>query len=1179
MSKQPDKADTAFVRLAAAAGAAPGESIAVLGVKGGARGFVGASLHRALGRPLLAVAADEDAADRLAADLAFFLGGDGEERRVLRIPADAVLPYDGLSPDRATELDRLAGLHLLSRRPDAIAVVSARALARRVPPPRTARKSAETLVVGQVRDRDDLARALVGLGYQSVPMVEDPGTFAVRGGILDVWPPVYEQPARIELFGDEIESLRLFDAATQRTLRPLDELEVCAAREILFDETSKRLGIEAARAAADRVNRPTAKVRELVEAIQEAIPAFGVEALLPGFFEEGLAPLPDYLRDDALILLDDPVAIERELEELHAELEREHAAAVQRGELALPPEAHFVAADELTRRLGAFTRVELHGLWLGVPGGREPIRFDLEPTEGIRKEIESHLGEEGALTPLVERLKRWRERGWTTMIACGSAGQADKLRRMLSERRLHVKVREGHPPPEPRDLHDLAVHAHLLTGELSSGFLSQQDGFVVISDEEIVGPRTRRKVRAAKRADLPFVAAFRDLDEGDLCVHVDHGLCKYGGLQKLNVRGVEGDFLVLHFAGQDKLFLPVSKLRQVQKFVGAGAEHARLDKLGGISWERTKKKVKDELLKMAAELLDIYARRKAHPGTAFPAPERYFRQFEEDFPFDETPDQAKAIADVLADMGSPEPMDRLICGDVGYGKTEVAMRAAFLAVMGQKQVAVLVPTTILALQHFNSFRKRMKDFPVQLDWVSSLRTAQENKEVLRKAAAGQVDIVIGTHALLGSSVSFRDLGLVVVDEEQKFGVAHKEKLKKLRAAVDVLTLTATPIPRTLHMSMAGVRDMSIIQTAPADRRAIRTFVARFSPTEIREAILREKARGGQVFFVHNRVESIGAMQRFLVELVPEASVGVGHGQMPEHALERVIGEFIDRKYDVLLCTTIIESGLDIPSANTIIVNDSDTFGLAQLYQIRGRVGRSAERAYAYLLVPAQRQITKDAQRRLEVLQQFTELGAGFHIASHDLEIRGAGNLLGAKQSGQIEAVGFDLYAELLEEAVAELRGEPQQTVVEPEVQLPIPAFIPDEYLPDVHQRLLFYKKLSQANTDEEIEEVREELVDRCGQPTREVDALCRVMAIKADLRALRLRALEAGPSRIAITLGPDAALDPAKLTGLVSTGGKEPRYRLTPDLKLLVRTPPDMGAEALLEAARDALRDLARCSA
>lgn len=1163
----PRPADSALERILRLL---PRASVPVLGVKGGARGWVGSQLHRALGRPLVAVAADEDQADVLAADLAFFLGGAGS---VLRLPVDEILPWDGLSPDRPTELDRLAALLRLEKGLFQVLVVSTRALARKMPPRSLFRTHVEELAVGQTRDRDDLARRLVALGYQSVPLVEDPGTFAVRGGILDLWSPVYREPLRIEFFGDEVESLRLFDPETQRTREAAERVQVAPAREILFTDESRSNGIAAVRAAADRVNKPTSQIRDLIESIQEGIPAYGMEALLPGFYEGGLDPLQAFLPEGTVFLLDDPVALDRSLEELWAGIEKEHQAAVERGELVLSPEDHFLPREELARIPGP--RVELHGLWLGTPGGVEPIRFDLPPTDDVRKEIEGYRGEEGALSPLVDRLERFKKRGIATAIACGSKGQADRLRRILGERKIRVRVHDGPFPTDPADLIERGSPVHLIEGDLSSGFLSPDERLAIFSDEEILGARQKRRPRSRKKADLPFVAAFRELNEGDVCVHVDHGLCRYGGLQKLNVGGIEGDFLVLHFDGKDKLFLPVSKLRQVQKYVGAGAEHVRLDRLGGTSWEKTKKKVRDELLKMAAELLDIYARRKAHPGIAFPQPDRYFQQFEAGFPWEETPDQQKAIDDVIADMASGQPMDRLVCGDVGYGKTEVAMRAAFLAVLGRKQVAVLVPTTILALQHFKSFRDRMGDFPVQVDWVSSLRSDRENREVLKRAAEGRVDIVIGTHALLGPAVSFKDLGLVVVDEEQKFGVKHKERLKKLRTAVDVLTLTATPIPRTLHMSMAGVRDMSIINTPPVDRRSIRTFVSRFSPQEIREAILREKARGGQVYFVHNRVESIGAMQRFLTELVPEASIGVGHGQMAEHALEKVIGDFIDRKYDVLLCTTIIESGLDIPSANTIIVDRADTFGLAQLYQIRGRVGRSTERAYAYLLIPAGQTIHKDAQKRLEVLQRFSDLGSGFHIASHDLEIRGAGNLLGAKQSGQIEQVGFDLYAQLLEEAVAELRGEPVRQIVEPEVTLPVAAWIPDDYLPDVHQRLLFYKKLSQANTEPEIEEVREELVDRCGHPPPEVDALCRVMAIKADLRELGLRAIESGPARLVITLGPDARLDPAALARLVA--GNAERYRLTPDMKLVVRLAEGAGPADLLERARTALVDLSRC--
>ena len=534
--------------------------------------------------------------------------------------------------------------------------------------------------------------------------------------------------------------------------------------------------------------------------------------------------------------------------------------------------------------------------------------------------------------------------------------------------------------------------------------------------------------------------------------------------------------------------------------------------------------------------------------------EQVFREFEATFPFEETPDQQRAIDEVLEDLDKPTPMDRLVCGDVGYGKTEVAMRAAMLAVLSRKQVAVLVPTTVLASQHERTFRERFKGYPVRIEAVSRMKSAEDVRALLKDAAAGKVDVLVGTHRLLAADVGFKDLGLVVVDEEQRFGVVHKERLKKLRRLVDVLTLTATPIPRTLHMALAGARDLSIIATPPEDRRAIRTFVLKFDPQQVKEAIGQELKRGGQVFFVHNRVRSIGSMEKFLRDLMPDLRVGVAHGQMGEGKLEEVMSRFVDRKLDVLLATSIIESGLDIPSANTIIVNRADHFGLSQLYQIRGRVGRSRERAYAYLLVPARRPVTKDAQKRLEVLQRFSELGAGFNIASHDLEIRGAGNLLGKDQSGHIEAVGFDLYTQLLDEAVRELKGEPPREEVDPDVSLPVPAIIPDGYMPDVHQRLYFYKRFAQATTDEELEDVRAEIVDRCGDAPEELDSLCQVMAVKVRLRALGIRALEAGPGRLVFTLGETAALDPFLLAKHVTASNGA--LRLTPDMKLVARVGP-----------------------
>ncbi|HEY4769845.1 MAG TPA: transcription-repair coupling factor, partial [Myxococcales bacterium] len=573
--------------------------------------------------------------------------------------------------------------------------------------------------------------------------------------------------------------------------------------------------------------------------------------------------------------------------------------------------------------------------------------------------------------------------------------------------------------------------------------------------------------------------------------------------------------------------------------------------------------------KMAAELLDIYAARATHQGYAYSPPDSMYRQFEADFEFEETPDQERAIGEVLVDMQDRKPMDRLVCGDVGYGKTEVALRAAFKAVEDKKQVAVLVPTTVLAAQHFRTFSKRFADYPVTVEMVSRYRDDKQIREILQRAREGKVDVLIGTHRLLSADVSFKDLGLVVVDEEQRFGVKHKEQLKKLRKLVDVLTLTATPIPRTLHMSMMGVRDLSIIGTPPVDRRAIRTFVSKFDAGTIKEAIERELARGGQVFFLHNRIETISGVLDYLTKLVPQAKIAVAHGQMPEGKLEKVMTEFVDKKHDVLLCTAIIESGLDIPSANTILVDRADHFGLSQLYQIRGRVGRSRERAYAYLLIPAQRRISRDAQKRLQVLQQFTELGAGFQIASHDLEIRGAGNLLGPDQSGNIASVGFDLYTQLMEEAVASLKGEEVRQDFEPDVELPIPALIPDDYVPDVQQRLFFYKRLASATTEEALYDAKGELRDQCGEPPAEVDALVDVMSLKNELRALRMRGLKSGPGRLVVQLGPDAALDPVKLAQLVAKG--KGRYRLTPGMELVATVD---GQAAILEAARQLVREL-----
>jgi len=1178
----------------------------VVGLSGAARGLAARFLAESGRKAILAVAAGEEEADLLARDLGFFLGSQGP-RAVLRVPADPILPYDDLSPDRGLEMDRLAALAALHLEGGSVraVVVSARALARRTVPRAVFERHLDLLGKGMSVDRDALAARLVEMGYARVPLVEDPGAFAIRGSVLDVFSPLYERPVRLELFGDEIESAKFFEPVSQRSLGDAGELVLCPAREVLFTAEGREAARSAVREIAERVDRPTSKVREVLDAIEAGTPFFGMEALLPGFHRGGLGTLFDYLPGAPLLWLDDAEAVSAALAELDLELAREHAAAEKRGELSLPPGAHFLSSSEAEARCAASPRIRCHRVFLGTA---EPVRFAFGETASIRGEIEEAHGDEGALAPLARRLEEWRSRGVAAVVATGSPSSADRLRRLLEDRRQATRVHAS-PPGELRSLWNPSVHAHLVLGEISHGFVDLQGGVALLSDEEIFGRRVRKHARQA-RVENAFAASFRDLNEGDLVVHVEHGIARYQGLTKMQIRGVEGDFLVLQYEGADRLYLPVAKLRQVQKFTGASPEGLRLDRLGGSSFALRKARVKEQLLKMAAELLDIYAARAAHPGFAFAAPDEVFRAFEAEFPYEETPDQAKAIADVLGDMGKEgggdgagkatrPPMDRLVCGDVGYGKTEVALRAAMLAVLSHKQVAVLVPTTVLAAQHERTFRERFAGYPVRVEAVSRMKSSDEVRRTLAAAAEGKVDVLVGTHRLLASDVSFRDLGLVVVDEEQRFGVTHKERLKKLRKLVDVLTLTATPIPRTLHMSLAGVRDLSIIATPPEDRRSIRTFVLKFDPAAVKEAIEQELRRGGQVFFVHNRVRSIHAMERFLRELVPQARIGVAHGQMGEGKLEEVMTRFVGRELDVLLSTSIIESGLDIPSANTILVNRADHFGLSQLYQIRGRVGRSRERAYAYLLVPARRPVTREAKLRLEALQKFTELGAGFGIATHDLEIRGAGNLLGKDQSGHIEAVGFDLYTELMDEAVRELRGEAPRRDIDPDVQLPVPAFIPDAYMPDVHQRLYFYKRLAQAASDEELEEARDEIVDRYGEPPEELVALLELMEVKVRLRAFAIRGLDAGPGRLVFALGPDAALDPFLLAKHVQQSGGA--LRLTPDMKLVAalepprprgtakpsgtaapapRSPAGEAAEGrlLLKAARRVLADLSSCA-
>jgi transcription-repair coupling factor (superfamily II helicase) len=702
--------------------------------------------------------------------------------------------------------------------------------------------------------------------------------------------------------------------------------------------------------------------------------------------------------------------------------------------------------------------------------------------------------------------------------------------------------------------------------DLSAGFRLPDEKLAVITEEEIFGQRTRRRgaTEARAKALLSSLAALR---EGDYVVHADHGVARYRGLQHLRMGTVEGDFLHLEYAGEDRLYVPIDRIDKVQKYVGGEGHTPRLDRMGGGAWEKAKVKARAAIEELARELLKIYARRQMNEGFVYSPPDHLFRAFEATFPYEETADQLAAINDVLRDMAGERPMDRLICGDVGYGKTEVAIRAAYKAVLDGKQVAVLVPTTILARQHGETFRQRFAGAPVTVDMVSRFRTPAEQKQILGRAAEGKVDILIGTHRLLQQDVKFKDLGLIIIDEEQRFGVSHKEKLKKLRAEVDVLTLTATPIPRTLHMSMMGMRDLSVIDTPPIDRLAIRTYVTRFDDELIREAILRELRRGGQVFFVHNRVQSIAAMGEFLQKLVPEARIAVGHGQMPEKELEEVMVGFIEGRSNVLVASTIIENGLDIPRANTIIINRADCFGLAQLYQLRGRVGRSDRRAYAYLLIPGEGLLTREARERLRVLQELTELGAGFRVASHDLELRGAGDLLGANQSGQIAAIGFEMYTELLEETIQELKGMARQEKVDPELRLGLSAFLPEKYVPDPNQRLVFYKKMVAAEEEEELYLLTDELRDRYGELPPPAALLLQTMKLRVLCKRLKIEQAEYDGRQLTLAFHSGTPVPPEKILQLLEDPAD--RYRFSPDFRLSIRLGRLQGEEILSAAKKE----------
>jgi transcription-repair coupling factor (superfamily II helicase) len=1139
----------------------------------GVRGCAGAALAAAIargGRRVVFVTDDLDAARRAAQDIGFFVRGamdegaeDTGQGDVLVFAASEASPYADVSPDRRAAMSRMATLfHLAHDLPWRVLVIPAIALARKVVPRRELATRDSRIVAESEIDRDALVRSLSESGYLRVPLVEDPGSFAVRGALIDVWPPSSDLPVRVDLYGELVLSMKPFDPVEQKTRKDASELRslrLPPAREAILDPRTVARARDRVTQLAEAIDWPTTKTRALVDDVTNARAFFGAEGFLPAYYDD-LEPLLAYVPDDAVIVLDDPPSVARALRE---ELERACAAASEKGAVApcFLPRAFYREEAEIVCDVEARAAVALHRTAIAGAAGegmsvfetaRDPIDLASHDHEDLTRAVKmarSSKGKSASLAPLVRRLAHWREHGLRVFITARAQTQAERIVMLLHHQGVECKVRLA--AFDPSWLEQPSTDVQVVVGPLARGGVLPADGLVLITEEEIFGARTHRRKERNKAADpaRPFLEDLRSLSPGDYVVHVEHGIGRYQGLlHKALPGGHTVDLITIEYGGGDKLYLPVWRLNQVGKYLGGEHATPKLDKLGGSTFARTKARVAREVRKMADELLRLYAERQAVPGHPLEPADDDFRAFEASFPFDETADQARAIDDVNRDIESPRPMDRLVCGDVGFGKTEIALRAAFRVAMAGRQVALLCPTTVLTQQHFRTFESRMAGYPIAIRALSRFQTKKEQEETLIGIKDGKVDVVIGTHRLLSKDIHFKNLGLLVVDEEQRFGVAHKERIKQLRAQVDVLTLTATPIPRTLQMAVTGLRDLSLITTAPVDRRAVRTIVTRWDDQVVREAVSRELARGGQCFYVYNRIDKLYEKAQRLKELVPNARIAVAHGQMNEAALEEAMLSFVDGGYDVLVSTAIIESGLDIPRANTMVIDRADLFGLAQLYQLRGRVGRSKERAYCYLVVPPANALTDEARSRIEALERHTELGSGFQIASLDLELRGAGDLLGAEQSGNVASVGFEMFCRMLDEAVHEMRGDEVAHEVDTELSFDVEALLPEDYVTDVGVRLSLYKRLASAIDEGHVTEIAAEMEDRFGAPPDEARRLVKLMALKTELRRLRALGCEANARLVTLHLRADTPLDPAKIAALIRKAHGV--WKLTPDMRL-----------------------------
>jgi transcription-repair coupling factor (superfamily II helicase) len=1151
----------AFTRVASHLKEGTGR-IRVSGLAPTAKALLLVLLQRVAGRPVIVVVTDNRAAEELVPVLQAFaeLSGGADPNSIVSLPARDVLPFQNLSPHPEIQEERAAALWKIATGAASIVVSPVGATALRLRSPEYYADLARIVRKGETVDTDALLVHLNTVGYMAVDVAEMPGEYAHRGGILDVYSPEADRPVRIEFFGDEVESIRKFDPATQRSSNEVDEALLLPLTETPVREDI--LGAIHARLSGKRITGAE-------EVVEQAVRSGGV-TVFPGW--EFYAPVAGAdrtvfdLLDNALVVIDEAESVKNEFDHTWSRIEEAHERS-EVGSLVRPVDL-YLPPDEWWPKIETLPGADLEHLDIERSNGAETVAFHTQPATRFH----------GAVPAMLEDVKKQIAEGRRVLIAVPNTGEVERLADIFSEYavsfRLGSRTRGGESyADETAYFSGEVLTATLVKAYVPDGVMLPDAGLAIFGardlfdESESVVSRPQR----SKSKTSAFLSDFRDLQVGDYVVHVEHGIGQYQGLKEINQGDGNAEFMLLGYAEGARLYVPLTRLDLIQKYRSSEGIKPTLNHLGTAAWAKTKARVRKAMKDMTDELLKLYAERKSAQGFAFSADNEWMKEFEDAFEYTETEDQELAIADVKHDMESRQPMDRLLCGDVGYGKTEVAMRAAFKAIGDNRQVAVLAPTTVLAFQHFETFKQRFAAFPVTIEMISRFRSPKQQKEILQKTEAGKIDILIGTHRILSQDIKFSDLGLLVVDEEQRFGVRHKERIKQMRKQVDVLTMSATPIPRTLHMSMVGLRDMSVIETPPKDRIAIQTVVASWDDKLIQSAIEQELERGGQVYFVYNRVESIWEIAAKLQVLVPGARIAVGHGQMGEGELEKVMLKFMHHEADILVATTIIENGLDIPLCNTILINRADRLGLSELYQLRGRVGRSNRRAYAYLLVPAEAELTPIARRRLAALKEFSDLGAGFKIAALDLELRGAGNLLGGEQSGHIEAIGFELYTQMLDRAVREMKGEGAPEEVETQLNLGLNIRIPVEYIPEENQRLRMYKRVAGVETESQLKDVGAELRDRYGEPPSAVRNLLQYASLKLLCLRVGATAIDRKREQVSIKFKQNAAIDAEKLARFVSS---QRGAQFTPDgvVKFTLKA---TAIDSVLSLLRDLLEELA----